>query len=345
MADIIRPIEPFELTQVFGVNPAAYARFGLKGHNGWDLKTKFPDTPEGRRNIMASWLMEFYKQADEGNDGYGKYFETICRLYSTWKLTFAHCHSIENFTSKKEGETMAISDSTGNVVPKGIPGAHLHFTAKIIKIINGVHQIQNYDNGFFGAVDPQGFFDEVRKFKQSGVKPIEANLPQMTLDDTTFKKLVGNSTKWDDTVRYLEIKEDPGITPFETVRNVIAGHKARESDLTKQLFTAHENIKKLEVEVGNRVEQLARLKDECQRREELHNSEYEALKKSVPNFDQYKREQQGIYNELYLKYDEAMKTKGTALIKIAELETKLEAAKKGEMAMTLIEKLLFLFRK
>jgi len=43
MSDITRLIEPFELNHGFGENPANYVRFGLKGHNGWDLKTKFPD--------------------------------------------------------------------------------------------------------------------------------------------------------------------------------------------------------------------------------------------------------------------------------------------------------------
>lgn len=134
MADIIRPIEPFELTQGFGGNAAAYARFGLKGHNGWDLRTKFPDTPQGRRSILASWLMEFYKQANEGNDGYGLYFETICKLKSIWKITFGHCHSVDHFVSKNEGENMAISDNTGNST-----GPHTHITTKRIKIVDGKH--------------------------------------------------------------------------------------------------------------------------------------------------------------------------------------------------------------
>lgn len=160
MSDITRPIEPFELTQGFGDNPANYAQFGLKGHNGWDLKTVFLDTPQGRRFILSSWNSKFYGKGNEGNGGYGLYFEVIVELKNTWKLTFAHCLSIENFIEKKEGETMGISDSTGNVT-----GPHLHLTTKKGKLVNGIFQSDNYNNGYFGAIEPQEFFNELRAVK------------------------------------------------------------------------------------------------------------------------------------------------------------------------------------
>ena len=165
MSDITRPIEPFELTQDFGNNPIGsdgkpiYAQFGLKGHNGWDLRTKFDDTPLGRRNILASWFSEFYRKGDDPN-GYGRFFETLIQLKSIWKLTLAHCWSIEDFKTKNESEIMAVSDNTGFS-----SGAHLHLTVKPIKIENGQHINLLQDNGYFGAVNPQEFFDELRIFK------------------------------------------------------------------------------------------------------------------------------------------------------------------------------------
>mgnify|MGYP001565053707 CR=1 FL=1 len=161
MADITRPIEPFELTQGFGVNPQNYAKFGLKGHNGWDLKTKWPDTPKGNRYILSSWLSKFYGSGNEGNYGYGLYFEVTVQLYNLYKLTNAHCSSFESFQERKEAETMGISDNTGNST-----GSHLHLTVKRGKIINGKFVYDNGNNGFFGAVNPQEFFDELRRFKK-----------------------------------------------------------------------------------------------------------------------------------------------------------------------------------
>lgn len=160
MPDIVRPIEPFQLTQLFGVNPKDYARFGLKGHNGWDINTIYPDTPKGHRYILSPWTSKFFKKGNEGKDGFGLYFETIIQLYNTYKLTFAHCLSIETFTESKEGEHMAISDSTGNST-----GPHLHLTVKRGKLNGSVFTSDNYNNGYFGAINPQEFFDELRRFK------------------------------------------------------------------------------------------------------------------------------------------------------------------------------------
>lgn len=165
MANIVLPIDPFQLTQEFGVNPAAYAQFGLKGHNGWDIRTSYTDTPAGRRYIYAPQDAIFSSQGNEGNGGYGLYFEVKTKTSkNTWKHTFAHCHSIESFTDKKQGETMAISDNTGNST-----GPHLHWT---VKRLNPDGSVKDYNNGYFGAVNPQEYIDEVRA---DGVSPTPTN--------------------------------------------------------------------------------------------------------------------------------------------------------------------------
>jgi hypothetical protein len=181
MADIQRPIEPFQLTQEFGVNKANYARFGLDGHNGWDFKTKFPDTPDGHRAILASFPSTLYVVGNEGNDGYGKYFDVIVQLKKTWKLTYAHCHSIRDFHTVAESEQMAISNNTGNST-----GAHLHLTVKEGTLKDGKFISNNPNNGFKGAVNPQLFFDELREFKQAqaGGTP-----PMAGLSDRDYRNL------------------------------------------------------------------------------------------------------------------------------------------------------------
>ena len=66
---------------------------------------------------------------------------------------------------KNEGESMAISDNTGFST-----GSHLHLTTKRIKMVRGKVVVLDHGNGYFGAVNPQEFFDEVREAKHN-IKP------------------------------------------------------------------------------------------------------------------------------------------------------------------------------
>lgn len=245
MADIIRSIEPFELTQGFGENPASYAKFGLAGHNGWDFRTKFPDTPLGHRDILSSWLSEFYRQGVDPT-GYGNFFEIVVRLKSTWKLTYAHCLSIRTFTKATEGQAMAISDSTGNST-----GSHLHLTVKRIKIINGIHEVQNYSNGYFGAVNPQQFFDELRAYKKSGSAPVETGGIMVQVDDVKYKELITKCVNRDELYDYLGVSRDPVETAIDKPKAVVEGYKNLATGLQRQLEEA-------KTREQNKIDELAR---------------------------------------------------------------------------------------
>ena len=166
---VLFPIDPFKITQEFGVNHQVYVQFGLAGHNGWDIKTKYFDTPEGRRNILATQESTFRKKGFDLN-GYGNYFEVLTQAGGKiFKHTFAHCHSIETFESKLQGETMAISDNTGFST-----AAHLHWTVKEIDIKGNV---KNYNNGYFGAINPQEYLDWVRSVPDSQQPPMDDKRP------------------------------------------------------------------------------------------------------------------------------------------------------------------------
>lgn len=172
MANIIYPIQPMELTQGFGVNEPAYRRFGLKGHNGWDFRTKFADTPQGHRYIYSSFNAKLITRGNEGNDGFGIYFDVSIQLKSLWKLTFAHCLVHPEKNEFQAGDIMTVSDNTGNST-----GSHLHLTTKRITIENGKIVVSNYNNGYFGAVNPQEFFDELRQFQGAGTVSMPTSNP------------------------------------------------------------------------------------------------------------------------------------------------------------------------
>ena len=328
MADIIRPIEPFELTQSFGENPAAYARFGLKGHNGWDFKTKFPDTPNGFRNILAPWLSKFYSQGNEGNDGFGLYFETIIQLYSTWKLTFAHCNSIESFQTKNEGETQAISDNTGNST-----GSHLHLTVKKGSLSNGKFNVDNYNNGYFGAIEPQIFFDELRKYKKehgTATTPESCLVPNTPEWRQKYEVLVGGATKWAETLKILEITDDPSTTPSDKIKSVVAGYKARETDQGNKLIDKQKELDTANQEILNRIEQVGRLEQLVTDKEKYYKDLLNALKSDIKNLPKIVEEAQGRIGVLEGQLDEANKAKGRALNESAGYKSQLEACQKGQ---------------
>lgn len=275
MSDIIRPIEPFELTQVFGGNAEWYAKFGLKGHNGWDFKTRWPDTPEGRRYILASWKMLFYRQGVDPS-GYGNFFETVCKLKNTYKLTYGHCHSIETFTGKNEGDHMAISDNTGNST-----GPHLHLTVKRIKIENGQHVVYDYNNGYFGAINPQIFFDELREYKKNGNTPTLPNEGvNMTIEEALYGLLIKKATNWDETHKYLELGGKPDDTTFQDAQKVISGYKSRITDVQNQLtraLTNEQNEKDKAARIQQSLDESAKIVKQLQNALTGKESEYKKI--------------------------------------------------------------------
>lgn len=328
MADIVRPIEPFELTQGFGEHPEWYARFGLKGHNGWDFRTQYPDTPKGFRNILSSWLSKFYTQGNEGNDGYGLYLEVIVQLYSTYKLTYAHCNSVESFQTKNEGETMGISDNTGNST-----GSHLHLTVKKGSLSNGKFNVENYNNGYFGAIEPQIFFDELRKYKKEyGTTPnpegcLVPNTPEWR---QKYEVLVGGATKWAETLKILEITDDPSTTPSDKIKSVVAGYKSRETDLNNKLGEKQTQLDTANKEIENRKEQVGRLEKELLEKEKYYKDLLSALKRDIKNLPTALEVAQGRIRVLEQEVDEASKAKGKVLLEAQNYKSQLETCQKNQ---------------
>lgn len=311
MADITRPIEPFELTQGFGENPSNYAKFGLAGHNGWDIKTKLSDTPLGHRDILSSWLSEFYKQGIDPS-GYGDYFEVVVKLKSTWKLTYAHCLSIQTFKTRGEGESMAISDNTGNST-----GAHLHLTVKKIKIVNGVHETQDYNNGYFGAVNPQVFFDELRKYKTAGTAPQPVEGLIMQVDEETFTRLRTKSDNRDELFTNLKVPLDPVEPKAEKAIAVIEGLRNVATGLQRQLNES-------DIQVANYKEKADRIEQSASATAKTQQDRITALEAGQISFE---KERESLKGQI----EQFARDKGVALIEAGQWKTKYDQEKQSNM--------------
>lgn len=123
----------FPLSQEFGKNPAWYAKFGLKGHNGIDYAL-----PKGTK--LFSCIFGTVTEINNDTRGYGLYI----------KIENAQCGVLYAHLSKtnvkvgdfvEPGRLLGYSGNTGNST-----GPHLHF---------GVFpKPRDRQNGYVGYIDP-----------------------------------------------------------------------------------------------------------------------------------------------------------------------------------------------
>lgn len=127
----------YTLTQGFGGNPASYARFGIKGHNGLDY-----GLPTGTEVVAP----HSGKVVEATNDpsGYGNYLKIENEKEGS---ILAH---LQKFLVKvgdtvTGGQVIALSNNTGNST-----GPHLHFGYYLFP--------RNRQNGYAGFIDPLPHF-------------------------------------------------------------------------------------------------------------------------------------------------------------------------------------------
>jgi len=138
------PLDQLVITQKFGANPQMYRKYGMKGHNGIDFRTKFADTPLGRREIYAVDNGTVTKVVIAKTGGYGTYVQIT---HDDGSMTiYGHQYNphVKCRQRVRAGQIIGISDNTGDST-----GPHLHLG----------YRPKNFDfnNGFKGYVDPLPF--------------------------------------------------------------------------------------------------------------------------------------------------------------------------------------------
>lgn len=136
--------------------------------------------------------------------------------------------------------------------------------------------------------------------------------------------LIHNSDQWRGLIWYLEIKTDPEHTDLSTVKSICAGYKSRITDLENQVNNLNSDLAKASVEIKNQIDKLANVEEKCQRETRQIQSEYQALKDTIPSIEKLRGSYQGVIDELEGKLREAQKMIGLKDIEIAELKGEVE---------------------
>lgn len=148
MSKLIWPLDKIYITQVFGVNPKAYAKYGMKGHNGIDLRTRFIDSPLARRYVVAAddgWCEVRYDKKGYGTHIRIHHPDGSLTIYG--HLTKVYVQANQNV---KRGDRIALTGNTGDST-----GPHLHFEYRPPK--------PNQNNGYAGAIDPLPLLPPITK--------------------------------------------------------------------------------------------------------------------------------------------------------------------------------------
>ena len=114
-------VSPAPVSQPFGVNPAAYAAYGLPYHNGVDFAV-ITGTP-----LLACAPGEVVAVRNDAG-GYGTHVRLVCEKQGKrFQVIYGHMSSVGVQMEDKvaEGQVIGLSGNTGNST-----GPHLHFEVR-----------------------------------------------------------------------------------------------------------------------------------------------------------------------------------------------------------------------
>lgn len=212
----------YRLSQAFGVNKDAYAKFGYLGHNGLDHAV-----PTG--TDLFAMISGTVIEARMDTTGYGNYVKIENDKEGA---LVGHMQSLAVKPGDKvvEGETfIGKSNNTGNST-----GPHTH---------TGYYTLpRNRQNGYGGYIDFTNLLNG---------EPMTSD--EIAVKKTDFENLVAKSSKLD------EILAKYGVADADGLYRYVAGINSRVTDLTNQLGTAQAEEKNKEEIIGRNVATIANL--------------------------------------------------------------------------------------
>lgn len=161
--------EAYTLTQRFGQSLLDYSKLGLKGHNGEDYAANTGTGVYAVADGVVSFSVNTFAENDKS--GYGN---MVCQLVPTgninqyYDVIYAHLLS----TTVKQGDEVKAGQLIGLVNNTGFStGPHLHFGLRAVEkrapnigevsrtYLNDLYTLLDYNNGYFGYIDPRPLFD------------------------------------------------------------------------------------------------------------------------------------------------------------------------------------------
>jgi len=144
---LFAPLSKIYITQLFGKNPSMYRIYGMKGHNGLDLRTKFAKTPLGHRYVRSMASGVVVEIGNQGRKGYGVFIriqhdDGSQTVYGHLSKVYAPKGSRVKRTSLERGTIIGLTDNTGKST-----GSHLHAGYR------PPNWRKIYNNGFKGYVN------------------------------------------------------------------------------------------------------------------------------------------------------------------------------------------------
>lgn len=150
---IFRPVQKNIITQGYGVKGTQpqliplYNSIGLLAHNGFDFLAYRGDPIYF--NCDCDGEVVAIHNDDPNGEGIGVEIRTNDKdgifQHRYWHLQSVYC----KLGKIGGGDLIGYSDNTG----KYTTGDHLHYDVKELFIENGVYKNKNQDNGYFGCID------------------------------------------------------------------------------------------------------------------------------------------------------------------------------------------------
>jgi murein DD-endopeptidase MepM/ murein hydrolase activator NlpD len=156
------------VSQYFGANPAYYAKYNIKGHNGVDLILGYDAQKMYGTDINSvcdGYVSKVIWDEPMSSKGNGVYINEPAYLgqdgltrYNMW--VYWHLMDIDVLAGEvKEGEIIGDMGNSGEVFPKPdidkpYAGTHLHIALYPCILKDGTWQKEFANNGYDGAIDP-----------------------------------------------------------------------------------------------------------------------------------------------------------------------------------------------